>query len=181
METPCSTASQGEINTVVFAEDTYGVGFYREILRKLRESNAIPKHVRVKIMRLPSRLCNSGLEKKLLARLARQKPDKVVIVVDSDYQSDEARRKITRHLDKLRGSVSVVLADPRHEAWLCLGLGGSPSTCRSRPEDFLSRRVGAPFDKKMLEVLAKNVDVGRLSSIDREFARLVRILGCGGD
>ncbi len=58
------------------------------------------------------------MKAKIVARLGGRHYDKVVIVVDSDFNPEEAKRSVARHLRKLCGIVKLVVVDPRHEAWL---------------------------------------------------------------
>ena len=178
MEMQSSTASREGTSIALFVEDTYGVDFYRVILDRLRDNGLLPSRVKVRVVRLPSRRCNPGLESKIVARLGGRHYDKVVIVVDSDFNPEDAKRNVARHLRKLCGIVKLVVVDPRHEAWLCLGLGGSPSQCRSRPEDYISRRIGRLYEKRMLGELAREIDVNKLAAIDPGFASLIRLLTC---
>ena len=66
--------------------------------------------------------------------------------------------------------------EPRHEAWLCIGLGLDRAVCRARPEDALVRSRGARvYEKRFLAQWAHQVDVERLRK-EEDFQRYVEAL-----
>ncbi len=55
------------------------------------------------------------------------------------------------------------MVSPRHEAWLCIGLGLDRRACRIHPEDLIAdRRNLKSYEKRYLASLARNIDVAKL-------------------
>lgn len=92
---------------------------------------------------------------------------RILVVIDSEGRlpREAVENDIVWQVRRHRERFSVIAAVPRHEAWLCIGLGGDWGGCRSRPEGFLSRYAGRPYDcktKHLLAGLARGMDVCRL-------------------
>jgi hypothetical protein len=49
---------------IIFVEDTYGVGFHRTVLEKLKEVKELDNSFNPRIERLPTGKCNPGLRGK---------------------------------------------------------------------------------------------------------------------
>ena len=155
---------------LILVEDYYGVVFHRELLKKILQSRGYVYNM-PRVDRLPAKKCNPALVVKVKAKLlgvATRNP-KIVVVIDSEGRSPSvARRDVLDHFERdsfLRGRVRVVTVEPRHEAWLCIGLGLDPRRCRSIPEELIARAKGLKsYEKHLLTRLAKDVDVERLMS-----------------
>jgi len=82
-----------------------------------------------------------------------------VLVVDSEgLDVEEASRRILEHFKpEEKTSIRVTVVQPKHETWLCIGLGGDRPRCRDDPTYELSRLLNKPYDEKSL--LAKYVEL----------------------
>jgi len=165
---------------LLLVEDTYGVKFHKVILGKLREITNVDVQG-LKVRRVPAKECNEAISRKVKAILMDEvRESKVLIVVDSeDRNPDYAVEKVIMHFkdDKvLGGRVRVVVVVPRHESWLCMGLGMQASVCRSRPEDAIVRvKKLKSYEKDYLTKLAKGVDVRKLMS-EEDFRKYVEAI-----
>ncbi|MEM1611232.1 MAG: hypothetical protein QXQ57_06275 [Sulfolobales archaeon] len=125
---------------LIFVEDTYGVRFHRELIEKIRQRGVI-SFSSPEVRRLPAGKCNRKIYDKIIGAILGSRDWKVLVVIDSEGRDiEDARHKdflvhVRNHRDRFR----VWVVEPRHEAWLCLGLGGSSTICRSRPEDYIER------------------------------------------
>ncbi len=153
---------------LVLVEDYYGVIFHRELLKKLLRTLGYVRNM-PRVDRLPAKKCNPALVDKVKAKLlgVGAESPKMVVVIDSEGKSPSiARRDVLDHFmrdDYLRGKVRVAVVEPRHEAWLCIGLGLDPSRCRSTPEELIARaRRLKSYEKHHLAKLAREVDIERL-------------------
>jgi len=158
-----------EVERLIFVEDTYGEEFHKKLLEKLIRSNLIRVQARPKVFRMPTTGCNQALARKTKARVVGATSWRMLFVIDSEGMStEEASRRILEHFGpEERESIKVVVVHPRHEAWLCIGLGGDRSKCRSSPEDAISRILNEPYDdKSLLARLAERIDVSRLLGED---------------
>jgi len=165
------------VERLIFVEDTYGEDFHRKLLEKLIRSNLISAQVWPKIVRMPTTGCNPALARKTKARVVGATSWRMLFVVDSEgLSAEEASRRVLEHFgSEERGSIRVVVVHPRHEAWLCIGLGGDRSKCRSSPEDEISR-IHKPYDNKSrLARYAEQIDVSRLLGED-DFRRYLDYL-----
>jgi len=161
----------------VFAEDTYGVLFHRRLIGGLEDRGVIPGG-RVRVKRLPSWICNHSLRRKLSARVGVDEY-KALIVVDSDRDPVRARESVVRHLRDWSVPYSVVTVNPRHEAWLCIGIGLDARKCRRNPEALIERHTGRVYEKRMLSTLSTRVDVDYLlgkSDFRKYISELKRLL-----
>lgn len=157
------------VERFIFVEDTYGEEFHRKLLEKLIRSNLINAQVRPKVFRMPTTGCNQALARKAKARVVGAESWRMLFVIDSEGLSvDEASRRILEHFgSEDKELIRVVVVHPRHEAWLCIGLGGDRSKCRSSPEDEISRIRNELYDdKSLLASLAERIDVSRLLGED---------------
>ncbi len=145
---------------IVFAEDTYGVLFHRKLIAGMEDKGIIPRG-KVRVKRLPSWICNHSLRKKLAARVGAGEY-KALIVVDSDNDPEKARKNILRHLENWPVPFSVVTVDPRHEAWLCIGMGLDPRKCRRNPEAVIERHLNTVYEKRMLSTLSSKISIDHL-------------------
>jgi len=152
---------------VVYTEDTYGVEFHREIIGKLVEKGII-SGLKPRVERIPSGLCNEALARKVRARLLDYAERRIVFVIDrEDLDRDEASRRVLGHFrDREREGIRVVVVEPMHEAWLCIGLGLDRVKCRSDPVAEITRSKSGVYEKHLLGKLASQVDIDRLLSED---------------
>ena len=161
---------------LVLVEDTYGVDFHRRLIEKLRQANLVQFSIGVpRVGRLPARECNPKIVRSVKALIAASygaskktlEKAKIVVVVDQENLSPvEARERVAIHFERdnaLRGKARIVIVAPRHEAWLCIGLGLDPHHCRENPEDTIVRARGLKaYEKHYLARLADQIDPGRL-------------------
>ncbi|ABL89098.1 hypothetical protein Pisl_1951 [Pyrobaculum islandicum DSM 4184] len=154
----------------LFVEDHHGVEFHRRLIEKLQNSGIVPRSLAPKIERIPTGLCNSSMGRKIVARLFGSERWRILFVIDSEGEDKGAAadKRVLRHLrshESLRGrldNVRVVVVHPRHEKWLCMGLGGG--SCSADPESGLDRVLGRVYKKDDLGKLADRIDVERLLS-----------------
>jgi len=162
---------------LLLVEDTYGVKFHKAILEKLQEAIGVNTQGLV-VRRVPAKECNEAITRKVKAILAPDvRGSKVVIVVDSEGMNpDHAAGRVTTHFEDdklLSGRVRVVVVIPRHESWLCIGLGLRASACRNHPEDAIVRARGLKsYSKEHLGKLAKHADVRKLMG-EKDFRKYV--------
>ena len=161
---------------LVLVEDTYGVDFHKRLIEKLRQANLVQFSAGMpRVERLPARECNPKIVRStkalIIARYGASRETlekaKIVVVVDQENLSPaEARERVAMHFEKdnaLRGKATVVIVAPRHEAWLCIGLGLDPRHCRKNPEDTIVRaRSLKAYEKHHLARLADQIDPRRL-------------------
>ncbi len=156
---------------LMLVEDVYGVEFHRQLLAKLGLSSNMPR-----IERIPAKECNPAVVRKVKAKLLGMgtlETAKVVVVLGSENQPPEhVKQRVLMHFEKdpqLSNRVRVAVVEPRHETWLCIGLGLDPHRCRAAPEDLIARaRNLRTYEKHHLAKLAKNMDTQRLASL-RDF------------
>jgi hypothetical protein len=119
---------------IVFVEDTYGVGFRRVVIEKLREVKELDVSFNPRIERIPTGKCNSGLRGKVISRTGGEDA-KILIVVDTEGRLDEVMNCIDKIFRDIPPGIriSTAFADPRRETWLCIGLGGDKARCRQDP------------------------------------------------
>jgi len=87
---------------------------------------------------------------------------KAVFVIDSEGREvGTAVSEISRHFKELKDRFRVVVVVPRHEAWLCIGLGFDAARCRNSPEHVLSMERGR-YEKRHLAEWVREIDVERL-------------------
>ncbi|BES80978.1 hypothetical protein [Pyrodictium abyssi] len=155
---------------IVFVEDSYGVEFHRVVLDKLYRAGLLHGGRRPEVRHLPAKKCNPAVFRKMLGAVFREVRSGGawrILVIDSEGRPprEAVESDILRHVRRHRERFRVIAVVPRHEAWLCRGLGGDRGGCRSRPEGFLSRYAGRPYDRKtkhLLAELARGMDVCRL-------------------
>jgi len=155
----------------MYVEDTYGVDFHRVIISRLIAMGFLPEGNRPEIRRLPARKCNPGLANKIKARIFGYYDCRVLIVVDKeDNTVREAKRLILDHFDrKIKSILRLVIVNPRHEKWLCIGLSNNIRNCNTRPEHKISLLKGFRYRKIHLSSLASQINIERLLSNARDF------------
>ncbi len=146
-----------------FVEDTHGVMFHQVLINKLFERNILSGS-RPSVRKLPAKKCNQAISRKIRGVLFNEDKWKIVVVIDTERRSfEEALRDITDHFERNElDNMRIVLIEPRHEAWLCIGLGGDKHKCRSTPEDIISKSIGRPYEKYMLGKLAHRIKLQKL-------------------
>ena len=166
---------------IIYVEDTYGEGFHRKILEKLKKVGLVASSLNPRVERLPAGKCNTALRRKVLAKAAAASGAalKVVFVVDSEGNPEAPYSAVLRHFEEapLVVSAKVVSVDPRHEAWLCIGLGGDRRGCRVSPEEVLSRLRRTRYEsKRYLEEWANGIEVRYLLN-EPDFRSYLECLG----
>ncbi|WP_231818735.1 hypothetical protein [Thermoproteus tenax] len=159
-------------------EDQHGVEFHQRLIEKLQNSGIVPHSLAPKIERIPTGLCNSSLGRKIAARLFGLERWRILFVIDSEGEEKRAAAdaRVLRHLrshESLRDrldNVRVVVVHPRHEKWLCMGLGGR--SCNSDPESELDRILGRVYKKDELAKQAGRLNVEGLMS-DGDFREYI--------
>ena len=163
---------------LVFVEDFYGVGFHEVLIGRIGSC-------RSRISTLGGYRCNHKIVRVALAPLTDYASAKILFIIDTEGEnSRKAKKEILKHFEihakrhrirGLLGRVRVVTVEPRHEKWLCVGLG--LGNCSS-PEHSLSRMLGRPYEKRDLEKLAHRVRVERLRRLRdfREYEKAIEWL-----
>jgi hypothetical protein len=162
---------------IIFVEDTYGVGFHRTVLEKLKEVKELDNSFNPRIERLPTGKCNPGLRGKVISRSGGE-DTKILIVADTEGKPDEVRNCIDKIFSNvpLNIHITTAFADTRHETWLCIGLGGDKTRCRQDPEHELRKlRDVRDYRKEHLSEWAKDIDVCMLLE-DHDFRKYVETL-----
>jgi len=149
---------------LLLVEDTYGVEFHRNIIDMLVENAIVSCCCKPRIEGLPAGKCNQALRRKVLAKVFNQPSWRTLIVIDSERKLiEEAERDILSHFGQEHSQhLKVVIVDPRHEAWLCIGMGLDRGSCRSDPELEISKAIGTDYEKRMLGKLATRVSIESL-------------------
>jgi len=161
----------------VFVEDTYGVQFHRYIVDRLIETGVVQGNYQPQIRRMPAKKCNHALYRKILGALLLYRSWRAIIIIDSEGKpsNEAAENDVLSHFERYRDRVRVVVVEPRHEAWLCIGLGGEPLKCRRSPEDQLSMLLRRPYSKHLLATMSRHVGLERLIS-ERDFREYIEAL-----
>ena len=125
-----------KIYRLLVVEDTYGVRFHNFIISWLIKNKFLCDRY-PKIRRLPAKKCNQALYRKIIGIVVSRNAEnwKVLSVIDSEGRRPEtaARQDILSHVKRNdRKRFRVVVVDPMHEAWACIGLGGQRRKCRSK-------------------------------------------------
>jgi len=149
---------------LLLVEDAYGVEFHRKLVDTLVERAIVSCCCKPRIERLPAGKCNQALRRKVLAKVFDESSWRALIVIDSERKSiEEAERDILSHFGQGHSQyLKMVIVDPRHEAWLCIGMGLGRGSCRSDPEREISKAINADYEKHMLGKLATRVSIGLL-------------------
>ena len=146
----------------VFTEDSYGAEFVRRLLERPGLSG------RAGYCRRLAGVCSSKSVRQLKA--AALDYEKVVVLVDGDWDPENVRKRMNEHLENLRGElgskVRVIVVESEIEEWVCesLGLryrGLKPSQVLS---DHLRREKRCEYEKYMLPSLAGYVNPEKLAS-----------------
>jgi len=162
---------------IILVEDTYGVGFHKTVIEKLKEVKELDNSFNPRIERLPTGKCNPGLRGKVISRSSSENA-KILIVVDTENNPNEVRHCMDRILSSIPHNIhiDVVLVNPRHETWLCMGLGGDRTRCRQDPEHELRKlRDVRDYRKEYLNKWAKDIDVHKLLE-EHDFRKYIEVL-----
>jgi len=149
---------------LLIVEDTYGVDFHRELLEKLIANGIIDSSPAPRIARKPAEKCDKALRRRVLAR-AVEEPLKVLFVIDTEGEMNAEEAFVLRHFKAMPQYVQVRVAtvEPKHEAWLCIGLGGNKLSCRRDPVFELCKlRNVTEFKKEYLGKWANRLDITKL-------------------
>jgi len=151
---------------LVLVEDVYGVGFHKQLLTKLGYSKDMPR-----IERIPAKECNPALVRKVKAKLLRlgnPRDAKILVALDTENQEPEhVKQRVLIHFRKdphLNNRIQVVAVEPKHDTWLCIGLGLDPHQCKIIPEHLIARSRGLKsYSKEHLGKLARYMDPQKLA------------------
>ncbi len=144
----------------VFTEDTYGAKFVKRLLGRLGLSSCVGLCKRL------AGVCSSKSVRQLKA--AALDYEKVVVLVDGDWEPEKVRRKMGEHVcclgKGLREKVYVIVVESEIEEWVCesLGLkyrGLKPSCVLS---NYLRRERGYGYEKYMLPDFADVISPDKL-------------------
>lgn len=109
---------------VIFCEDTYGKGFFKDLLDKLKKEGLVSTHLGVDIEKFYG-LCNPKLGRQLKVLAHQRNRNFFIIVVDADGGNRaEARTKVVDHVpNSLRNVTHFIIFKYEIEEWLCFSLG----------------------------------------------------------
>ena len=165
---------------LVFVEDTYGVSFHRLLLEYLRDKRGF--HDMPQVRRLPAKKCNPKIFNSIIGAIIECRRWKVLVVIDQETHKtprEAAEKDFLRHVKKHRNRFQVAVVRPRHEAWLCIGLGLSRDKCRKDPESAIEGLIGKPYEKRFLSkansLADSRFDPARLEK-ENDFIRYVKAL-----
>jgi hypothetical protein len=159
------------VERIIKVEDTHGVDFHRELVEKLKERGVLSSSLRnPRIERLDTGKCNPKMVRTILARMSRIDRLKVLFLIDSEGRAGVAYNDILQHFVKhfkkkpeaKRLDVKVVVVEPKHEAWLCIGLGGDKRKCRNNPEEVISGIKNDEYKKERLSGWARDIEINYL-------------------
>jgi len=159
-------------NRFIFVEDTYGIVFHRELINKLMNKHYLDTTYKPIIRRMHAKKCNPALSRKTRALIYSFKHWRALFIIDSEGRNlNEAVEDVASHFSRYElKNIRVIVVRPRHESWLCIGLGGSRNQCRSRPEEVIVRMLinrGLRikyYEKSMLTRFAKQINIDLLLS-----------------
>lgn len=190
---------------LIYAEDTYGEGFYRKLVELLKKEGIIGCSISVKTP--PALMCSGKIARllkmdfikhaqcdkikgKTLRKTAVEAgiPLKVLIMVDSEGEPvDTVRKRVNSHYSNIRMSLCGnnyrlanlvrvgVVVVESHESWLCYGLKGSRK-CRSKETAVdYLRRQLGDWRKEWLDKTVSNIDISRLTDLG-DFKEFLRLL-----
>ncbi|UNQ73709.1 hypothetical protein [Infirmifilum sp. NZ] len=177
-----SKATSGRI--AVFVEDAYGKEFIERLLAKLQ-----PSH-QVGVIKRFAGPCNTKSTRQLLS--STHDHDRVVVLVDGDWNPSDVRRRIEEHIDdirdedrrrEVRSKVRIVVVESEIEEWIChslglgVGRGQKPSEVLSQ---YLQREESRNYGKWELPRYAELVAVncGSLYGKNPSFKEFLDCLGC---
>ena len=152
---------------LILVEDTYGVRFHRKMINKILGYS--PRDLIIE--RVPAKECNPAIERKVKAMIMDIDDTynaKILIVLDSEgLNPDTVKENILKHFKRTRhiqhSNIRVVVVEPNHEAWLCIGLGYSKTSCRRYPKDTLIRNRGIKsYEKRYLDQWADKINIRNL-------------------
>jgi len=165
---------------LVFVEDTYGVGFHRLLLEYIGGKGGLRGMPRVR--RFPAKKCNPKIFNSIIGATIGCRKWKVLVVIDQETHktSEEAAEKdFLSHVKRHRNRFRVAVVQPRHEAWLCIGLGLGREKCREDPESAIERLIDKPYEKRFLSkagsLAGSRFDPARLEK-EKDFIRYVKAL-----
>jgi hypothetical protein len=166
------------VKRIIKVEDKFGVDFHRELIKKLKEREVLNSGLHNPLIeRLDTGKCNSKLARAISSRLLGVDRLKVLFVIDSEGNTNAAYNNILRHFEKKprvqRLSIRVVVVEPRHEAWLCIGLGGDREKCRSSPEEVISRIKNDLYNKRRLSDWVRDVEIDYLLN-ESDFSKYIQ-------
>ncbi len=170
--------------TILLVEDTYGVGFHRTIIEKLRENNQLSQ-TKIRVERLPAKKCNPAIIRKILAKTIDKKKTRIIIVIDTENRDPKTaiEKDIKQHLEnhfknktKPRNlEIHITTIHPYHEAWLCIGLGANKQKCRKNPIQQIETLLNTKYEKHMLATQAKHIDINKLKE-EKDFKQYLKLL-----
>jgi len=160
------------MKVAICTEDTYGPGFLRGLISKMRREGYISKDLKVVKIALIKKCHN--VRNKVLAVI--REVDRVLILIDkeNEYEYDE-REHIWRHLKGLkesdRSKVVVVATEPCIEEWICKSLGlnfdRTGLNVEQKPDRVLRRRYG--YKKRRLPKYVNKLDIDGLLRNSKSF------------
>jgi hypothetical protein len=161
------------MNFKVLCEDTYGIGFFEDLIRRMKNDHIIPT-VPVSVTKFYGP-CHPKTDKQVKIFAYMSNYDSFVFVVDTDGNPQmEVESKVTQHIPReLRDSTDLVLLDYEIEDWLLIneGIPWTLVSKNSKPSAILRERIG--YEKHRLRQYAQRLDIPTLRRRCQSFNRFV--------
>jgi len=160
----------------LLVEDTYGVEFHRHIVEELINRNVIAGF-KPRIERIPAGLCNQALYRKVLAKVFNCSIWRVLFLIDiEDRDINEAEASVKSHFkQEYCPNIRIIAIHPKHEAWLCIGIGLNKQKCRADSISEIQRSRNLVYDKHLLADLAGQINIDNLL-LENDFREYVNSL-----
>lgn len=143
---------------VIFCEDKYGRGFFKELLNELKSQRLISTHLAMNVEKFYGP-CNPKLERQLKLNAFQKNCDFFIVVVDADGRSlEEVREEVAQHVPRdLKEITCLVILDYEIEDWLCFSLG---IRVFEKPSRILRHKLG--YEKYRLKSYVSKLDMPKL-------------------
>jgi hypothetical protein len=161
---------------MILCEDKYGVGFFKELTKRMKHENLIP-NLHVSVAKFYG-ACNPKIERQMKAMAYLRNFDFFIIVVDADGKPErQLEEKIQYHIStKFTNSTRTVVLKYEIEDWLFISMG-FPHTLISvnnKPSVILKEKKG--YEKYKLKHNVPKLDFTRLIEECKSFCKFVECL-----
>jgi hypothetical protein len=161
------------MKTRILCEDRYGIGFFQDLIARLKTEGLIPA-LPVSVSRFYG-ACNTKTEREINVLTKLNDIDSFVIVFDCDGSTHAViEPKITRHIPtNQQRSTKVILLDYEIEDWLFINSGYSWTLVsrNHKPSEILREREG--YEKYRLRQYVPRLDIALLRQNCQSFKDFV--------
>jgi len=157
---------------VILCEDTYGKGFFKDLLNRLKSEGFVSTHLGVNVEMFYGP-CNSKLGRQLKIMAYQKNCDFFIVFVDADGGNQaEVRERVDEHVpNHLRNVTCLIVFEYEIEEWLCFNFG---IRINDKPSVILKHRLG--YEKYRLRSYVRKLDLHRLMKCNT-FHDFVNCLG----